>query len=159
MQSTITGTVDSSNTITLPTDCRAVESLRLSTGGTYTEIHPLPPERLADTLTTAFPVGYVTVGSVLTLIGGNGTPDYALTYFQSIPALSASQTTNWLLLREPALYLYGALIEASPYIGDDNRAATWATQYTVTAKGMQVEDASARYGNAPAIGCPIRNCP
>lgn len=172
MQATVYGSSDgATNTITLPTDCRAVQSLHISIGSSrQSELHPLPPERLTDSaITTAYPIGYVTVGSVLQLIGGSSAAssassgattavDYTLTYFQSIPALSDSATTNWLLLREPALYLYAALIEASPYIGDDNRAAIWATQYKVTVQGMQAEDDRARYGNSPAIGSPFR-CP
>jgi hypothetical protein len=161
MQATVFDTSDSAtNTITLPDDFRAVQSLRIDVGSNLQrELHPLPPERLADSeITTSYPIGYVTVGDVLQLIGGNGAVNYTLTYFQSIPSLTTTATTNWLLLREPALYLYGALIEASPYIGDDSRAATWATQYTVTAKGMQAEDDRARYGNSPSIGSPLR-CP
>ena len=123
---------------------------------------------MANDITSAYPVGYVTVGNVLQLVGGGtgsastsptASYDYVLTYFQSIPALGNAATTNWLLTREPSLYLYGALIEASPYIGDDARAATWATQYKVTLQGMQAEDDRARYGNSPSIASPLRNGP
>lgn len=158
MQTTVTGTVASS-AVTLPTDCRAVQEFRINSGGVWTEIHPLPPERLADTLTTAFPVGYVTTGTTLNLIGGNGTPDYSLTYFKAIPALSDTATTNWLLTREPGLYLYAALLEAAPYIGDNTSAQVWAMQYKDIVQGMQAEDDRARYGNSPSIGSPVRNCP
>lgn len=88
MQVTRTGTVSASNDIQLPADCRSVQSLRINSGGVYTEIPPLPPGRLADILTTAFPAGYVAVGNLLKLVGGNGTPDYRVTYYQAIPALS-----------------------------------------------------------------------
>lgn len=127
--------------------------------GLKLQLHPLPPERLADNIVSGYPVGYVTVGSVLNLVGGSSALDYALTYLQSIPALSSTNATNWLLLREPALYLYAALVEASPYIGDDARASVWATQYATLARGMLAEDDRARYGNAPSIGCPIGNAP
>lgn len=140
------------NKVQLPSDCREVQSLRIANGGLYTEIHPLPPARLADTLTTAFPVGYVTVNGVLQLIGGSGSPAYTMTYWQEIPDLAtAPMNRNWLIQREPGLYLYGALLEASPYVADDARAIVWATQYRDILEGMQKEDDRARYGNAPAI--------
>src|SRR4249919_1710319 len=64
MQTAVSGSV-ASNVITLPTDCRAVQSLRIASGSQYAEIHPLPPERLADTSATGFPAGYVVVnGSI-----------------------------------------------------------------------------------------------
>jgi hypothetical protein len=159
MQVTDTGTVADDNTITLPSDCRAVQSVRVNVGGPYQELHPLPPERLADVpLTTAYPVGYVTVGRVLQVVGGSGAIDYALTYFQQVPALADSDV-NWLVLREPGLYLYATLLEASPYIKDADSAQVWAAQYQALLDAITAEDSRARYGNAPAIGSPIRNAP
>lgn len=61
---------------------------------------------------------------------------------------------NWLIQREPGLYLYGALLEASPYLGDDAKATVWVAQYQDILKGMQVEDDRARYGNSPSMVAP-----
>ena len=161
MQATRTGLVNTDNAIQLPADCRQVQSLRLNAGdGTYAEIHPLPPERLAEaSLTSTFPIGYVRVGQVLQIVGGNGQPDYALTYWQAIPALAtAPMNVNWLIQREPGAYLYATLLEASPYIQDAGQAQVWVQQYQSILAGMQAEDANARYGNAPAMLSPIR-CP
>lgn len=47
-------------------------------------------------------------------------------YRGNIPAL-ASNATNWLLTQAPDLYLYGTLLEASPYIQNDARVTLWAT--------------------------------
>lgn len=158
-QTTLTGTV-SSGQIQLPADCRAVQSVRVAIGTLYQEIHPLPPERLADTVpTTAYPMGYVNVGGILTLIGGNGSPTFKLTYYQKIPALDSTNNTNWLLTREPGMYLYGALIEASPYMQDDARTLVWAQQYTSILDGMNGEDDRLRYGNTPSMVAPMRNPP
>jgi len=56
------------------------------------------------------------------------TPDAAYTvemvYRQVVPPL-ASAGTNWLLTLAPDLYLYGALMEAAPYLKEDERIATW----------------------------------
>ena len=57
------------------------------------------------------------------------TPDGAysvdLLYFQKIPALSDSQTTNWLLTASPELYLYRSLYAARGFLQDDSGIATW----------------------------------
>lgn len=163
MQTAVTGAI-ASNVITLPSDFRQVQSLRVASGSTYAEIYPLPPERLADTLTTSFPVGYVVVGDEIKTIGGSGSEDYAMTYFAAVPALSESAPgeatdQNWLILREPGLYLYGALIEASPYLGDDQRTVVWAAQFKAILDSMQTEDDSARYGNAPSMRGSLTNAP
>lgn len=46
-------------------------------------------------------------------------------YWQKIPVLSVSNTTNWLLTAHPDLYLFGSLFEASMALADDDRAALW----------------------------------
>ena len=47
-------------------------------------------------------------------------------YRRNIPALD-SNSTNWLLTLAPDLYLYGTLLEASPYIGHDERLPVWGS--------------------------------
>jgi len=46
--------------------------------------------------------------------------------FFDVTTLSASVSTNWMLTNNPDVYLYGALLEAQPYLMDDARIATWA---------------------------------
>lgn len=62
------------------------------------------------------------------------TPDATYTmelvYYQAIPKLSDNQTTNWLLTDGVDAYLYGALLQAAPYLGDDERVSVWAQLYS-----------------------------
>jgi hypothetical protein len=44
-----------------------------------------------------------------------------LTYYAGIPALTATNTSNWLLTSFPDLYLWGALAEAWNYYEDDEQ--------------------------------------
>ena len=176
MQAETSGYLNSPD-IYLSTDILELQSVRMTLFGMDYEIPPLAPERMADrNVNTAMPLGYVRVGYVLYLIGGNietqapgstsTPPTYSLLYFQKIPALSsvgtttdlpgggtettAPNTNNWLLQSEPGLYLYASLIEASPYLQDDARTLVWAEQYKSILTGMRVADDNARYGNAPS---------
>jgi hypothetical protein len=51
--------------------------------------------------------------------------DVILTYYQKIPSLSDRQPSNWLYAKAPDLYLYSALLEAAPYLRDDDRMQMW----------------------------------
>jgi hypothetical protein len=53
--------------------------------------------------------------------------DYSLKlqYWRKVSALSASNESNWLLEDHPDVYLYGALVAASPFIKDDERVLLW----------------------------------
>lgn len=46
-------------------------------------------------------------------------------YYGKIPALTDSNTTNWLLTNNPDIYLYTALMHAAPYLNDDARLAVF----------------------------------
>ena len=65
--------------------------------------------------------------------------DVVLTYYQKIPALSDTQTTNWLLTKSPDLYLYSTLLEAAPYLRDDDRMAMWGQARGQVLAAMQLE--------------------
>lgn len=48
-------------------------------------------------------------------------------YYTTIPALSDSQTTNWLLTKHPDIYLYGTLLQAEAFLWNDDRLDVWKT--------------------------------
>lgn len=74
-----------------------------------------------------------------------------LNYWQTIPALSASVASNWLLASHPDIYLYGALLQASIFLVDDDRILRWRGALG-QAQG-QLQDA----GNKSAWGStPVR---
>jgi len=72
--------------------------------------------------TAGVPLYYAVVGGnmlVCPVSAAGGT--YKLSYYQEIPALSGSNTSNWLLAHHPDIYLYTALMHAAPYMADDAR--------------------------------------
>lgn len=74
-----------------------------------------------------------------------GAGTVTLRYYQRIPALSDSNQTNAVLEAGPALYLYGSLLQAAPYLLDDARIQTWATLYGQAADLLQRSDDDAEY--------------
>ena len=52
-----------------------------------------------------------------------------LYYYAKIPSLSVSQATNEILTNFPNVYLYGSLLHAAPFLGEDARTQTWASLY------------------------------
>lgn len=72
-----------------------------------------------------------------------------MTYYSRVPRLDAANPTNWLLLREPALYLYGALLQAAPYMIDDQRIAVWSGLYEQRMAAMMASSNAARHSGSP----------
>ena len=66
-----------------------------------------------------------------------------LVYFAKLDKLSDSVTTNWLLTSSPDAYLYGALMQAAPYLKDDERVAVWGTLYNTAIESIKFADQNA----------------
>lgn len=98
------------------------------------------------------PKYYTIVGTQIEVIA---TPDSGytgeLTYYGKITALSDSNTSNWLLAYAPDLYLYGALLEAIPYLKDDERLNTWGQMYQSTLSDIEVADQRASVSSTPIV--------
>lgn len=67
-----------------------------------------------------------------------------LMYFGKIPALSDSNTTNWLLTKSPDLYLYATLMQAEPYLKNDERLAVWSASMSGIMENMRLEGERAK---------------
>jgi hypothetical protein len=63
-----------------------------------------------------------------------------LVYYAKLSKLSDSNTTNWLLTASPDIYLYGALMQAAPYLKDDARIGTWSQMYLTALQDLQTAD-------------------
>lgn len=59
----------------------------------------------------------------------SSTTTATIEYYSRLQVLSATVTTNWILEDYPDLYLYGSLLQATAYIGDDARLGLWKTAY------------------------------
>lgn len=116
-----------SGAATLPSDLIQIISV------TWTGSPVTPLEELEDAdfqakygdLSTGTPSAYSVVGSTITIAAVDDTTTYKLKYYQKVPALSNTNTTNWLLAAHPDLYLFGVLTEAEAFTEDADAAGLW----------------------------------
>lgn len=119
--------------ITLPGDFQAMRRVRLSSVTGKPPLQFMSGEqadayRSGISNVTGQPCYFTIFGTEMELIP---TPDQAYTiemvYRATLSALTASNTTNWLLTLAPDAYLYGCLLEAAPYMKEDSRVPLWAS--------------------------------
>lgn len=72
----------------------------------------------------------------------------SLVYRQGIPPLTAARPVNWLLAKNPDLYLYGALLESEPFLKNDSRMVTWRALLETAVQDLTGADRDARWGRA-----------
>lgn len=86
--------------------------------------------RLRGANVSGKPVYYAHVAGELELYPTpDATYNIELLYIQKVDALSDSNTSNWLLVQAPDLYLYAVLLETAIYLRDDERIAAYAGMY------------------------------
>jgi hypothetical protein len=61
-------------------------------------------------------------------------------YYELPPLLDDTTQTNWLTEYAPQLLLYGTLLEATPFLKNDERIATWQNYYDRAAAMLNGED-------------------
>jgi hypothetical protein len=77
-----------------------------------------------------------------------------MVYYGKIPALSVTNTTNWLLTKAPDVYLYGALTHAAPFLMDDQRMPVFSQIYLARVQSLQDESQKALHSGSPLIARP-----
>jgi hypothetical protein len=70
-------------------------------------------------------------------------------YYAKPPVLSSTVSSNVFLANYPDALLYGALIEAEPYLINDARSQTWATLYDRAVKNISDADQGGEYSGIP----------
>lgn len=79
-----------------------------------------------------------------------------MVYYGKIPALSDTNTTNWLLTKAPDVYLYGALSHAAPFLMDDARMGTFGQIYLARVQSLQDESQKSLHSGSPLVARPTR---
>lgn len=77
--------------------------------------------------------------------------DIEMIYYGKIPALSNQNTSNWLLVKAPDLYLYGSLVHAAPYLLDDQRVGLFANMYNSRLEALALESDKAVHSGGPLV--------
>ena len=74
--------------------------------------------------------------------------DYSIMFYKKIDALSDSNTTEQMLTDNPDVYLYGALLEAEPFLMNDQRVQLWATAFQESLRALQEQDNKDRHSGS-----------
>lgn len=151
MEEEATLTLDSNGEASLPADFLEARTV-------YENSNPLrvlefrTPENLID----LYPTATAGVGKSYTIEGSTfrarpiPSSSVILKYYEKIPALSDSQTTNWLLTKAPEVYLYGCEAEHAWKVYDNDRNARAGARMQEILDGLMRDDKSARWPNAAA---------
>lgn len=124
-EATVSATVSTSS-YTLPADMYQIRAAFVDATDD-TPLQQISVDELRSRIaTTGTPKAFALRGRTMLF---DPQPDTAFTlsvrYYASISILGTTNTTNWLLARHPDIYLYGALVQAEAFLGNDQRIGLW----------------------------------
>jgi hypothetical protein len=135
----------------LPVDYLESRRIISTASGSYqTALQFLDPTQAGNLYPTNLsgpPIYYTISGNKLSTFPSGGDGQVTMIYYAKLPTLLA-YGTNWLLTKAPDCYLYGSLMEAAPFLGDDQRVETWATLLQKSIESLMAADIRSRYATS-----------
>jgi hypothetical protein len=154
VRSTMYTTVDQQY-FNLPGGYIQMRNIQLNTNPT-TPLEYIAPEmldRLYGSSTTGKPRAYTLIGDEIQLAP---IPDSAyqleMAFYEKFTPLgdgsAGTVTSNWLTANAPDVLLYGALMEAEPFIKNDERIPVWLNGYSNAINKLQQQDQRDRHSGS-----------
>jgi hypothetical protein len=105
-----------------------------------------------DATMTDVPKYYADYDYTHWLIAPTPTSNYSfeVLYYERIQPLDSSNQTNWFTIYAPQALLYGSLLQAMPFLKNDERTPMWQQQYDLIMQTLKAEDQS-RVGDRQAV--------
>ena len=69
-------------------------------------------------------------------------------FYKKFDSLSVTTTTNWLITNAPDIYLYGSMLEAEPFIMNDERVPLWLAAFEKAVSDIQNQDNKDRHSGS-----------
>ena len=131
--------------VNLPTDTLEVIRIVVDVSPQIT-LEYLTPEEIAERRgagSSGRPVYFTVIGGSTNQIELLPSPDSTYTssivYYTKIPALTDAATENWLLTNNPDIYLFGTLVEAEPYLKNDERMPMWSARLSKALNELKLQ--------------------
>jgi hypothetical protein len=152
LKSVTTATVASDSTVELPSDFLEVRDFVVAGNPVQplTYYSPSAFNRNTRTWESGKPKDYTVLANDFQL---SPIPDAVYTvqlfYFAAPTFLSDSNTSNVFLANTPDALLYGALLEAEPYLMNDSRINTWGSMFDRAMASITRSDEQGQYSGVP----------
>ncbi len=139
----------------LPTNYIQMRNIQLNTNPT-TALEYITPEmldRLYGSSTTGKPRAYTLIGDEIQLAPiPDSTYTLEMAFYEKFSPLGdgtgGSVVSNWLTSNAPDVLLYGALLEAEPFIKNDERVGLWVNAYDSAITKIQSADSRDRHSGS-----------
>ena len=144
-------TVASQRNLALPTGYIQMRNFQVNTNPLTTLSYVTPEiyDRLWGGSTSGTPKFYTILANEVSLgpIPAS-VQEVEMLFYKKFDNLSGSVATNWLITNAPDIYLYGSMLEAEPFIMNDERVPLWAAALERGVSDLQEQDNKDRHSGS-----------
>ena len=144
-------TVASQRNLALPTSYIQMRNFQVNTSPLTTLSYVTPEiyDRLWGGSTSGTPKFYTILANEVSFgpIPGS-VMEVEMLFYKKFDNLSGSVATNWLITNAPDIYLYGSMLEAEPFIMNDERVPLWAAALERGVGDLQEQDNKDRHSGS-----------
>ena len=139
----------------LPGGFLSMRNIQLNTNP-ITPLEQISPEmldRLYGSDVTGKPTAYALIGDEIQLAPiPDSSYELEVAFYEKFTPLGdgtgGTVTSNWLSTNAPDVLLYGALLEAEPFIKNDERVSLWLNAYSESVREMELANEKDRFSGS-----------
>ena len=144
-------TVAAQRNLALPTGYIQMRNFQVNTSPLTTLSYVTPEiyDRLWGGSTSGIPKFYTILANEISLgpIPAS-VVEVEMLFYKNFENLSSTVATNWLITNAPDAYLYGAMMQAEPFIMNDERVALWGASLSKAIQELQEQDNKDRHSGS-----------
>jgi hypothetical protein len=135
----------------LPTNYSVMRSIKVidntnsASRVTLLQVNPEQMANLVNNGETQFPCYTIISGNIHVQPFYDDTHSLEIDYFQTLPPLSSSITTNWLSDSNPDAYVFGLLVEINSFVKDADATALWDGRFQQAMSEITLNDAKSTW--------------
>lgn len=133
----------------LPSDFVGLRDIEISSSEKRTTAHYLNPEQMNEQSNN--PDGgtyYTIIANQFQILPKSDSDNLDIVYYQRVPNLNETDSTNWLSEDNPDTYVFGLLVEINSFIKDAEGAALWDNRFKSSVDEIKSDDSS-RWSGTP----------
>jgi len=145
---TVATLTPSSGAVTIPTGFLGLKSIYEAASQTSVLEQTTPEVFYGQHMGSSYSRGFYIIEGDNIIVGNGVTSDVRIVYYKKFDPLATASPVPWLLTEAPHLYVYGALLEAAPFLRQDPRIETWGALFAAGIKGLNAADKKDRWGGS-----------
>ena len=124
---------------------KVIDNTNSASRVTLLQVNPEQMANLVNNGETQFPCYTVISGAIQVQPFYDNTHSLEIDYFQTLPPLSSSITTNWLSDSNPDAYVFGLLVEINSFVKDAEASQLWDGRFQQAMSEITLNDAKSTW--------------